>query len=73
MPVAGPPAQADELADFIAKNEARIGTGAEAVAYALTIDDHFDLRQFLSDWQAGVVATADEYSDYQQWLEERRK
>lgn len=51
-----------ELAAFVARNQARIGTGAEAVAFAIEhIDDHFDRLQFLKDWQVGDL---EEWPDY---------
>jgi hypothetical protein len=51
----------------------RLGSAEQAIAFALAIDDHFDLRQFLDDWQTGAVATNDEYSDYWNWLRWQRR
>jgi hypothetical protein len=57
-----------EFAAFIHRNASRIGTGEQAIRFALAIDDHFDMRQFLEDWQAGLVANLEEYEDYREWL-----
>jgi hypothetical protein len=54
--------EAHRVRAFMAANQARIGTGAEAVAFAIdNVDDHFDRLQFLKDWQAGDL---DEWTDY---------
>lgn len=51
-----------QLAAFAAANQARIGTGAEAVAFAIDkIDDHYDRLEFLKDWQTGDLAAWPEY------------
>ena len=62
-----------ELEGFIERNQARIGTGEQAIAFAMEIDDHFDMRAFLADWQTGLVANLDEYEDYREWLREQEK
>lgn len=58
---------------FMKQQRARLGSGEQAIAFALTIDDHHDMRQFLDDWQTGAVATNDEYSDYWKWLRRQRR
>ena len=44
-----------------------IGTAVQAIEYALTIDDAFEMKDFLTDWQCGDIAGWEDYSD---WLEE---
>lgn len=54
--------QRRELAAFRAEQAARIGTGDQAVAFALDgIKDHYDRLQFLKDWQAGDL---EDWPDY---------
>jgi hypothetical protein len=54
--------ETQRLRAFMAANQARIGTGAEAVAFAIDkVDDHFDRLQFLKDWQTGDLAEWPEY------------
>jgi hypothetical protein len=40
-----------------------IGTAVQAIKFALTIDDHFDMREFLKSWSDGSLDPA-EWSDY---------
>lgn len=64
--------KAATLKDFISDQRNKLGTAQQAIAFALEIDDHFDMRQFLSDWQTGEVAMDDEYKDYWTWLRKQR-
>lgn len=46
-----------------------IGTAEQAIKFALTIDDHFDMREFLKAWMDGSLRNdADEWDDYFQTL-----
>lgn len=53
-------------------NDDRLGTARQAIEFALTIDDHFDMREFLADWLTGVVAASGEYADYHAWLKRKQ-
>lgn len=50
-----------------------IGSAEQAIAFALTIDDHFDMRAFLQDWQQGLLVdspSAD--ADYFEFLRKNK-
>lgn len=51
-----------------------IGTAEQAIRFALTIDDHFDMREFLQAWNDGSIANDNgEYDDYFKWLRQEKK
>jgi hypothetical protein len=64
-----------ELAAFQRKNRRRLGTGAQAIAYAIDHeDDHYDRLNFLKAWQDGSLADDNtEWPEYQTWLRGQRK
>lgn len=41
-----------------------LGTAVQAIEFALGIDDHWDMRQFLDDWMHGDVSEWPEYSTH---------
>jgi hypothetical protein len=49
------------LSAFIAENQARLGTGVEAIAFALKIEDHYDMRAFLESWLEGDLSVWTEF------------
>ena len=50
-----------------------IGTAEQAIAFALTINDHLDMREFLRMWQDGSIAhDDDEFDDYFEWLRQNK-
>lgn len=65
--------KAPDLASFIRAMEERTGSAEQAIKFALLIDSHYDMRQFLADWQTGEVATNAEYADYWEWLTFQRQ
>lgn len=42
-----------KLSAFIREQEARLGQGVEAIAFAVQIDDHYDRLEFLNAWLEG--------------------
>lgn len=61
-----------KLRRFIAEQEAKQGTGADAIAFALDeLDDHYDRLNFLEDWRSGRIASEDDWEDYRDWLRGR--
>lgn len=49
-------------------NQKDIGTAEQAIKFAMTIDDHFDMRSFLSCWWDGSLDT-EAWDDYFKALE----
>jgi len=50
------------LCRFIREQAERQGTAEQAIEFALTIDDHFDMRGFLNNWLEGDL---DDWPEYQ--------
>ena len=44
-------------------NQKDIGSAEQAIKFAMTIDDHFDMREFLKGWWDGSL-DRDEWDDY---------
>lgn len=57
---------------FIARHRAKLGTGEQAVSYAVTIDDHFDRLEFLKAWLHGDVGVLSEFPEYEMHKEHER-
>ena len=62
-----------DFKSFLKDQRLKLGTAQQAITFALAIDDHYDMRQFLDDWQTGEVAVNEEYADYWAWLRQQRK
>ena len=45
-----------------------IGTAVQAIEFALTIDDHYEMRGFLDRWMHGDI---EEWPDYVIWLDKQ--
>ena len=58
---------------LVKKQDAEHGNAVEAMTFALTIEDHYDLREFLKAWNEGDWATLqEEWEEYYTWLFEER-
>lgn len=45
-----------------------LGTAVQAIEFALKIDDHYDMREFLNGWMHGDV---EEWDEYQSFIQEK--
>ena len=41
-----------------------LGTAAQAIEFALGIDDHYDMREFLDEWMHGGTGVGDWKDEY---------
>lgn len=49
------------LEEFKTEQAARLGTGVEAIKFALLIDDHYDREGFLDSWLHGDLSDWPEF------------